>query len=314
MESLHDRDGRALGRLTALAVVAWLAYVGMLMVLLGGEISPDLLLVVAGLVAIALLANQPVLRELLPFPLIALAWEAMRGLSDSLVTRVHAADVVNVERALFGPFSGGRTPSEALQSAFHIIGSVNLLDAAMTVVYLGHFAAPVIFGYLLWRRDRSIYYRYAMAMIIVALAGYGTQLLFPVAPPRLAAGFGATLAVQDITARVLDGFGAFPIASWGYGHLSGNELAALPSLHAAFPLVGAFFLAQVSRREAWLALAWSALVWFSIVYLGQHFVVDAILGAAYAAACCALVGHPSFDRAIERLAAIRVRAPVLSQG
>ncbi len=294
----------------AIAIVAWLAYVGLLMVLLGGRVTPDLLLVVAALVTIALLADRPILREILPFPLIALTWEAMRGLSANLVTRVHAADVASLERTLFGPFSGGRTPTEALQSAFHVTGSVSPLDAAMTAVYLGHFVAPVVFGYLIWRRSQSVYYRYAMAMIIIALAGYGTQLLFPVAPPRLAGQFGAAISVQDITAEVLAAFHAFPIASWGYGNLSGNELAAFPSLHAAFPLVGAFFLARVSRRDAVLALAWSALVWFAIVYLGQHYVVDAVAGAIYMVATCAVVSLPAFDQVIEQLASIRFWVPL----
>ncbi len=306
MEAVRDRDAAALSRLIVLAVVGWLAYVGLLMILLHGQFTADLLPVVAGLVLIALLANRPWFREVLPLPLIALTWEAMRGLGPSLVARVHAADILSLERTLFGPLAGGRTPTEALQSALHVSGSISTLDAVMTAVYLGHFAAPVIFGWVLWRHSRPVYYRFAIAMIIVALAGYATQLLFPVAPPRLAAQFGAPISVQDIAAQVLAAFRAFPIASWGYGNLSGNELAALPSLHAAFPLVGAFFLAQVSTRLAWIALAWSAIVWFAIVYLGQHYLLDAILGAVYMAVTCALVSHPVFDQVSERLASIRV--------
>lgn len=304
---LHaEVEAHALGRLVALSVVVWLTYVGLLMLLRGGSLTPDLLLVVAALLVIAVLADRPVLRELLPFALIALAWEAMRGLSADLVSRVHAADVVTLERTLFGGIAGGRSPSEALQAAFHTVGSVNALDVATSIVYLGHFVAPVVFGWLIWRRSRSIYYRYAMAMVIIALAGYGTQLLLPVAPPRLAAQFGASINVADITRQVLEEFRLVPLAAWGYGNLSGNELAALPSLHAAFPLVGAFFLAEVDRRAAWMALAWSALVWFAIVYLAQHYLVDAVLGLVYVVAVCGWVSLPVFDAFIARLAAIRV--------
>jgi hypothetical protein len=318
MHASADRHGReahaeveahALARLVALSVIVWLTYVGLLTLLRGGEVTPDLLLVVAALLLIAVLADRPVLRELLPFALIALAWEAMRGLSADLVSRVHAGDIVNLERSLFGGIAGGRTPSEALQSSFHTIGSVNALDVATSVVYLGHFVAPVVFGWLVWRRSRSVYYRYAMAMVIIALAGYGTQLLFPVAPPRLAAQFGASIDVTDITRQVLDGFRLVPLAAWGYGNLSGNELAALPSLHAAFPLVGAFFLAWVDRRAAWAALVWSALVWFAIVYLAQHYLLDAVLGLAYVVAVCGLVSLPVFDSFTARLASLRVPVP-----
>ena len=312
MQAQVDREAHALGRLVALSVVAWLAYVGLLMLVRGGTLSPDLLLVVAGLIAIAALADRPVLRELLPFGLIALAWEAMRGLSADLVSRVHVADVVSLERSLFGGLFGGRTPSEGLQAAFHTIGSVNALDVATTTIYLGHFVAPDVFGWLIWRRSRSVYSRYAMAMVILALAGYATQLLFPVAPPRLAGQFGTAIGVADITRQVLDGFRLVPMAAWGYGNLSGTELAALPSLHAAFPLVGAFFLARVDRRGAWAALAWSALVWFAIVYLAQHYLVDALLGFVYVVVVCAMTSHPAFDAFTERLAAARL--PILVSG
>jgi PAP2 superfamily len=305
-----DREAHALGRLVALSVIGWLAYVGLLMLVRGGTLTPELVLVVAALVAIAVLADRPVLRELLPFPLIALTWEAMRGLSADLVARAHAADIVSLERSLFGGVSGGRTPSEALQAAFHRAGTINLLDVVMTVVYLGHFVAPVVIGLVLWRLDRSVYYRYAMAMVLIALAGYGTQLIFPVAPPRLAFEFGAPLAVGDIAAQVLDTFRFVPFAAWGYGNLSGNELAAFPSLHAAFPLVGAFFLARVNRRAAWITVAWSGLVWFAIVYLAQHYLVDAVAGLGYAAVACAITGHSSFDAATRWLAAIRLPGEV----
>jgi membrane-associated phospholipid phosphatase len=305
-----NREAHALANLVALSVVAWLTYVGVLMLLRGGTVTPDLLLVVAALVAVAVLADRPVLRELWPFPLIVLTWEAMRGLSADLVTRAHASDIVGLERALFGGLSGGRTPSEALQSAFHVAGTINPLDVVATIVYLGHFVAPVVIGFVIWRLNRAVYYRYAIAMVLVALAGYATQLIFPVAPPRLAFEFGSPLAVHDIVAQVLDAFRFVPFAAWGYGNLPGNELAAFPSLHAAFPLVGAFFLARVSRRAAWLTVAWSALVWFAIVYLGQHYLVDAVAGLGYAAVVCAITGHASFDAVTRQLAAIRLGAPI----
>jgi len=305
-----DVEAHGLGRLMALAVVAWLVYIGILMLMRGGSLSAELLLVVAALIALAILADRPVLRELLPFALIALTWEAMRGLSADLVARVHAVDVATVERSLFGWLAGGRTPSEGLQGMFHTVGSINAVDVVATIVYLGHFVAPVVIGVLIWRRSPSVYYRYAMAMVIITLAGYGTQLLFPVAPPRLAAGFGAAISVQDISKQVLDAFSLVPFAAWGYGNLSGNELAALPSLHAAFPLVGAFFLARVNRPAAWMAVAWSALVWFAIVYLAQHYLVDALVGLVYVAAVCALAGAPVFDEVVSRLAAMRLPLPL----
>jgi membrane-associated phospholipid phosphatase len=67
-----------------------------------------------------------------------------------------------------------------------------------------------------------------------------------------------------------------------YNHLNPDPVAAFPSLHAAYPLLGALALWPVTRRGGGLALAWSATVWFSVVYLGQHYVTDVIGGIVFA--------------------------------
>jgi membrane-associated phospholipid phosphatase len=63
-----------------------------------------------------------------------------------------------------------------------------------------------------------------------------------------------------------------------YHWLTPNQYAAMPSLHAAYPLLGALFALRLWGRRAWPTLAYTACVWLSIVYLGEHYIVD-IIGA-----------------------------------
>ncbi|MGH7751029.1 MAG: phosphatase PAP2 family protein, partial [Candidatus Dormibacteria bacterium] len=84
-----------------------------------------------------------------------------------------------------------------------------------------------------------------------------------------------------------------------YQSLNPNPVAAFPSLHAAFPMLGLLALRSLDRRLLWPALAWCLLVWVSIVYLGEHDLVDAVAGVASAALAWAVV---------TRLVAPRVRA------
>jgi uncharacterized protein (TIGR03382 family) len=63
-----------------------------------------------------------------------------------------------------------------------------------------------------------------------------------------------------------------------------NVVAAMPSLHAAYPTLIFIFSLHYWRRVAPLALLYCFCLWFSIVYLGDHYVVDIIAGIVYALA------------------------------
>lgn len=300
-----EREAHTTGRLMTVAVFGWLLFLATLMLLRGGDLTPDMLLILAGMLTIAVLADRPFFREVLPFPLVALSWEAMRGLSTDVLHRASVTDVVTWERWLFG----GTAPSVTLQKLFHTPGTVSVLDILMTSVYLGHFVIPVAVGYLMWRHSRKIFYRYSAAIVLVAIAGYATQLMAPVPPPRLAGLYGTPLAVTDIAKQTLEAFKAVPFAAWGYGNLSGNEVAAMPSLHAAFPLMAALFLFQVRRWQGWAMLVYTAVVWFAIVYLAQHFFVDALAGAIYTFVIYAFVSSAAYDRLADWLSAAWHFAP-----
>jgi hypothetical protein len=75
-----------------------------------------------------------------------------------------------------------------------------------------------------------------------------------------------------------------------YG-VSSNDVAAFPSLHAAYPFLAFLFVRRVFPRAGWLMLAYAVCVWFSIVYLGEHWVVDIIGGVAYSIAAYLTVLH-----------------------
>jgi membrane-associated phospholipid phosphatase len=74
-------------------------------------------------------------------------------------------------------------------------------------------------------------------------------------------------------------------------HLSYDRVGAIPSEHAAYPLLFFLFLRRQFGRIAYLALLYIAALLFSITYMGQHYVVDALVGFAYAGLGYALVMH-----------------------
>ena len=64
-----------------------------------------------------------------------------------------------------------------------------------------------------------------------------------------------------------------------------NNVAAMPSLHGAYPmLICLFFWKDSSPRKRVLLAAYPICMAFTLVYTAEHFVIDIFVGWAYAAA------------------------------
>ena len=187
----------------------------------------------------------------------------------------------------------------------------DVLASAATVFYFLHFPLPIAVGFFLWLRRRRVYYDFVAALILLAMAGFATYVLLPVAPPWWAAEHGYLPGPDGMPAIVylkeqgfdqlasLFGFEGHYIYSYTIYDINPNQVAAFPSLHAAFPFLGFLFARRAFGRVGWLLLAYSVCVWLSIVYLADHYVVDIIGGLLYAsAAYWAVIHAPAWFRRV----------------
>jgi membrane-associated phospholipid phosphatase len=280
-------------------LIGYVTLVLVLMVARGAYMSPDLFVVLALVVAVVLGRTWLFLRDWLPFVAIFLAWESMRGMADDLGTAVHSDDVIALERFFFF----GRIPSVELQAAFHVPGSINLLDLATTFLYVAHFALPLVVAFAFWALERTLFYRYLLALMLMSFAAFICYLLIPVAPPRFAGAFGESLAVHDIARDTFTQLHFAPVTTWLYGSISGNPVAAFPSLHSAYPLLAYLFARNRWPRASLILLAWSAAIWFAVVYLGHHYVIDVVAGILFAVGAYVALQSPLLSRLAARLAA-----------
>jgi membrane-associated phospholipid phosphatase len=282
----EDRIGsRGLNRAMTVILVGYLLMVVLIMVVRQVTPTPDIFVIFASIVAVIFGRGKAFLRDWVPFVVIFLAWEAMRGIADDFGAAVHSDGIIAMERFI----AFGKVPSEELQRTFHHVGSVNALDLAMSLVYLGHFLLPLLIAFALWLRSRWHYYEFVVALMLMSFAAFFTALFVPVAPPRFAYEYGQGLAVVDVLHDTLLQLQFAPVTTWAYGNVIGNPVAAFPSLHAAYPFLGFLVLRRRWPRAAWFMLAYCFVVWFAIVYLGHHYVVDIIGGVAYALAAWWLV-------------------------
>jgi membrane-associated phospholipid phosphatase len=89
----------------------------------------------------------------------------------------------------------------------------------------------------------------------------------------------------------------------------GNPLAAMPSLHFATSLMAALLLAEVGGLPGAFGFSYLIALGFALVYLGEHYLVDLIGGAALTAAVCRLAPRAApfaarLGRAVAQLEAI----------
>ena len=267
----------------------------------GVELTPALLAIATALIAMLALRRHLPLGDWIPFVVIALAYELIRGYQATLHAMVHVAGVIDVDRWLLG----GNLATAILQSAFHPAHGVDILATLSTVLYVLHIPLPIVVAAFLWFRHRAVFGDYVAAMVVLSIAAFITYLLLPVAPPWWAAAHGyipgpggrpliTYLQPPAFTAIVdsagLDGHALLALA---FGGISPDPIASFPSIHAAYPFLAYLFARRVLGRARWAVLAYAVAAWFAIIYLGDHYVVDVIGGIAYASASYWIVtGRP----------------------
>jgi len=299
--------GRRNDRILLWAVGAYIVILSALMLVRGVSITPDVLLVAFGLAAVLLGRGRLFVRDWIPFIGLFFAYELMRGYADNIGLAIHVTDVLAVERALFL----GHLPTQVLQDALHPPSGPDVLASVATVFYFLHFPLPIAVGFFLWLRRRRVYYDFVAALILVSMAGFATYVLLPVAPPWWAAQHGylpgpdGRPAILYLKEQGFDqlaslfGFEGHYLYSYTIYDINPNQVAAFPSLHAAYPFLGFLFARRAFGRVGWLLLAYSVCVWFSVVYLADHYVVDILAGLAYASlAYWAVIHAPGWLRRI----------------
>jgi membrane-associated phospholipid phosphatase len=258
-------------------VGGYLAAVTLFMVfVLHLSVSPERFLILMLIAALVLGRGKLFLADWIPFLILFLSYEYLRGLSGKAGMPIH--DVTSLERVLFR----GQVPTLWLQHALYRTGQVNWYDIAATMFYFLHFAFPLGVGYLLWIVDRHAFLRFSRTLIAMSFAAFFFFLLVPVAPPWI-----SVPGVVKIIDRTLPSFTDLPGVSTPatiYHFFYANKYAAMPSIHAAYPFLGALFAARTFGWRALPLFAYTCCVWFSVVYLGEHYVVDVIGGIILAAA------------------------------
>jgi membrane-associated phospholipid phosphatase len=217
-------------------------------------------------------------KRLLPFIAILLAYESFRGVVTKLNSHVHYSFAPHIDRLLFG-----NLPTVYLQNLlWH--GHTQWYDFVFYFAYMLHFVLPLGLAILVWKTREKEYWRVITTYLVVSFAGFFTFLLFPAAPPWLAAQNNYIQPIARISTDVWFGLGLKNFPSF-YNHITPNPVAAIPSLHSAWATLLVIFIYKLyGRRWAALAAIYPLLIFFGTIYEGEHYAIDVIFGIGYAVA------------------------------
>jgi PAP2 superfamily protein len=279
-----------------IAIAVFGLYIVVLVIVMieqGVEALPDRYAIAMLVGALVLGRAKRFMHDWLPFIGLLVSYDFLRGFADDLSGRVQYVQSIQLDEAMFTV-----VPTVALQNLL-FASSLHWWDYAATIVYFLHFVLPLGFAMVLWLQQRRRFTEFVTSLTLLSYAGWLTYIAFPSAPPWMAAQAGYLGGVTRILDRTIDFLPNHLDLPTVYRTLDPNPIAAIPSLHAAYPFLVLLFAVKFFRWRGLVVLPYVAAVWLAVIYLGEHYATDVIIGAAYAVA--AFVAGPLAVRAVGRI-------------
>ena len=271
----------------ALSALAFSIAFAAALAVFGLSLTPDRLLVVLLAPALVLRRARRYVLDFVPFAALILVYAELRGLAHVLRPHPYYLPHLDAEKLLFG----GALPPAALQDWLWS-GQLRWFDELVIDVTRIHSIVPPLVAFGLWLKRRALFYRFAVTILTLSFAAAVTFAAYPAAPPWAAAERGLTEPIPRLTKLEPRG-GSSETPGVSEGAISEaidpNPYAAIPSLHGGYAFLVFLFLATLAWRTRWRWLALAGVLYplaqsFAAVYTGNHYVVDLVIGFAYAAA------------------------------
>jgi PAP2 superfamily len=237
--------------------------------------------------------RRGLVRDWLPLYVVLAVYALLRGYASHV---------------LWGPFyrpqvafdsfiGGGQPPTVTLQRWLFRADDLRPWDYLAWLTYMSHFFTSFIVAGVLWKRDHARFKRFVALFVGLTFLGYITYVLYPALPPWLASQAGHIAPITRIIPVVWNHVGIHGAAALFTGNNQfDNNIAAMPSLHAAYPMLLLLFFWKRARPAVRALLVGYVLAMaFTLVYTGEHFVLDEVVGWSYAIITF-VVGGALFDR------------------
>jgi len=277
---------RVYARFAVVLFASYMAVAVALYVWRGIFFHPDRWAVLLFITALLLGQWKAFLRDWIPVVFLIFGFEFMRGMAYEFIQEqnrtVHLTELITADKTLFG----GHLPVLWVHQRFYVEGTIHWYDVLAAVMYALHFVFPLLFAFLVWIGSKEHFWHFTLAFLLMTYSGFVIYLLYPAAPPWLANEWGAIEGLvfpfnqvwNALIPQPLNNFDAIQI----WNGVSGNPVAAMPSLHAAYPWLTMLFAIKFFWKWGLLFIPYNVALWFSVLYLGHHWVIDVLAGIALA--------------------------------
>jgi hypothetical protein len=224
---------------------------------------------------------RPTLAALGGYVALWVGFNVVRAIGDDAGMAIAGSGTVS---RLEGWLFGGTLPSEWLQTWFFDPTQVQIHDVALSLVHGSFFIVPFLVAILVWWRIRRLFHPYAMATAVTFLFGLVGFVLLPTAPPWMSNPSEVTRVTRHVlvkTAGISTGSNQEAVMASAF-RFEPNHLAAMPSIHVSVIVIVFLLLKRIGPLPGVIGGIYALLMTLGVVYLGEHFVLDAILGWAIA--------------------------------
>lgn len=192
---------------------------------------------------------------------------------------VHALYVIRIEQLLFGGVPPVMLQNLLLRS--DAASGFGWFEELITVAHGSHFVAFLMVGFIIWFYRPQHFRFFKVSFYLTIFFGLLGYFAVPTVPPWMASNvFGLLPRIVRFNAIIYNL--AIPDITSGFDT---NPIAAMPSLHAAFPFLCALILWRIYRFKAWPFYLYALLMQFAIVYTGDHYVTDVLAGFILGGLC-----------------------------
>ncbi len=221
------------------------------------------------------------------FILFWISYDFMRLYPNYLVNDVHVEDLYMMEVKWFGVYNHG---SKEILSEWFASRKYVMLTVIAGISYLLWVPGPMAYTWVLSKKAPRQMILFSYAFLLTNFIGFIIYYLYPAAPPWYYMNYGNgtdfTIPGSEAMLAHFDEIINFPLFNGIYAK-NANVFAAVPSLHAAYPVVGLFFALKFNHRFwIWFFSFLTVGIWFAAVYSQHHYIIDLLLGLV-----CAVVAY-----------------------
>jgi membrane-associated phospholipid phosphatase len=231
-------------------------------------------------------------------------YDSSRGFSNLLGTPTHHKLELGFDHLV----AGSQFVAVPLQ---HWLGQGRAVlpwEYPLFAVYMSHFFVALVIAALLWRFSPLQFRRYRARILALLGVGFLTYVFYPVAPPWMVA-HAQGVPIHRVVTQVWSSVGlavADPLVQRGDTFY--NQVAAVPSIHAALTLLILMFFWRSARGWVRAVMVGYVLAMaFVLVDGGEHYLFDIVAGWLYAVAvvCAFALAGVIARRRAERLGSPR---------